>query len=153
VHALLEEQLEQPVAVGNPCCFDFQRLRHASLSKFGSEIGEYCTSKRETHFFRIPKAWWSTLTRVDAVRRYLLLGLRLGRHVDGLVDAYYGPPDLREQADSEPVPEPTALVDEADDLLGRLDDGWLRDQVRGLRTYAGVLAGEALSYSDEVDGC
>jgi len=90
---------------------------------------------------------------VDAARRYLLLGLRLGRHVDGLVDAYYGPSELREQADSEPVLEPTALVEEADDLLGRLDDGWLRDQVRGLRTYAGVLAGEALSYSDEVDGC
>jgi len=27
------------------------------------------------------------------VERYLLLGLRLGRHVDGLVDAYYGPPE------------------------------------------------------------
>ena len=90
---------------------------------------------------------------MDAARRYLLLGLRLGRHVDGLIDAYYGPSELREQADSEPVLEPTALVEEADDLLGRLDDGWLRDQVRGLRTYAGVLAGEALSYSDEVDGC
>ena len=24
--------------------------------------------------------------------RYLELGLRLGKHVDGLVDAYYGPP-------------------------------------------------------------
>ena len=30
---------------------------------------------------------------------------------------------------------------------------WLHDQVRGLRTYAGVLAGEGLSYSDEVEGC
>ena len=35
--------------------------------------------------------------------RYLLLGLRLGRHVDGLVDAYYGPLELKEQADAEPL--------------------------------------------------
>ena len=30
----------------------------------------------------------------DLVERYLALGLRLGRHVDGFVDAYYGPPEL-----------------------------------------------------------
>src|SRR3989442_13112325 len=90
---------------------------------------------------------------MDAARRYLLLGLRLGRHVDGLVDGYYGPPELREQADAGPVQEPAALVEEADDLLGALDDGWLRDQVLGLHTYSRVLAGEELSYSDEVEGC
>ena len=31
--------------------------------------------------------------------RYLQLGLRLGRHVDGLVDAYYGPAELKSQVD------------------------------------------------------
>ena len=34
---------------------------------------------------------------MTAAERYLELGLRLGRHVDGLVDAYYGPPELKEQ--------------------------------------------------------
>jgi hypothetical protein len=84
---------------------------------------------------------------------YILLGLRLGRHVDGLVDAYYGPPELKEQVDSEPVVEPEALVVESDALLAHLEDGWLRDQALGLRTYAGKLAGEELSYSDEVERC
>ncbi len=84
---------------------------------------------------------------------YILLGLRLGRHVDGLVDAYYGPPELKTQVDDEPLAEPAALVADADSLLGALEDGWLRDQARGLRTYAGVLAGEEPSYSDEVEGC
>ena len=32
---------------------------------------------------------------VTLVERYLELGLRLGRHLDGLVDAYYGPAELR----------------------------------------------------------
>ena len=84
---------------------------------------------------------------------YVQLGLRLGRHVEGLVDAYYGPLELKEQVDTEPLAEPAALVEDADALLARLDDGWLRDQAHGLRTYAGVLAGEDIAYSDEVEGC
>jgi len=87
------------------------------------------------------------------VERYLLLGLRLGRHVDGLVDAYYGPPELKERVDGEELIEPSRLVVDGDVLLAEVGDGWLGDQARGLRTYAGLLAGERLSYSDEVEGC
>ena len=90
---------------------------------------------------------------MSLVERYLLLGLRLGRHVDGLVDAYYGPPELTEQVDGEELTPAEELAAEADSLLEALPDGWLADQVRGVRTYAGILAGEGRSYSDEVEGC
>jgi hypothetical protein len=85
--------------------------------------------------------------------RYLRLGLELGRHVEGLVDAYFGPPELAAEVEAAPFVEPRRLVATAEALLDDLDDGWLRDQVVGLRTYAGVLAGESLSYADEVEGC
>jgi hypothetical protein len=85
--------------------------------------------------------------------RYLRLGLQLGRHVDGLVDAYYGPPALSASVDAEPPTDPSQLVAAAEELLGELEDGWLRDQVVGLRTAAGVLAGESFAYPDEVEGC
>jgi len=85
--------------------------------------------------------------------RYVRLGLQLGRHVDGLVDAYFGPPELKADADAEAPVEPTALVSAAEALLDELEDGWLRDQTVGLRTFAGVLAGESISYADEVEGC
>ena len=85
--------------------------------------------------------------------RYLRLGLRLDRHVEGTVDAYFGPASLRASVEAAPPVEPTELVESADALLAELDDGWLRDQIVGLRTYAGVLAGESLSYADEVEGC
>src|ERR687883_578673 len=49
--------------------------------------------------------------------------------------------------------EPRSLAAAVEALLDELDDGWLRDQVVGLRTYAGVLAGESGSYADEVEGC
>jgi hypothetical protein len=90
---------------------------------------------------------------VTAAERYLRLGLQLGRHVEGIVDAYFGPPELAAAVEEEPPVDPRALVTEAEALLDELEDGWLRDQVVGLRAYAGVLAGESRSYADEVEGC
>ena len=85
--------------------------------------------------------------------RYLVLGLRLGKHVDGLVDAYYGPSELKEKVDAEDKLPAEQLAADADALRDDLPDGWLRDQVHGCATYAHVLAGDAISYSDEVEGC
>jgi hypothetical protein len=112
------------------------------------------------------------------VDRYLTLGLRLGRHIDGMVDAYYGPPARAQTADREPVQPPERLVAEARALLADIDAGgaldgssevvggvlpddgaaparrrWLRAQVIGLMTTARKLAGEAIDYSDEVEAC
>jgi hypothetical protein len=90
---------------------------------------------------------------VTHAERYLELGLRLGKHVDGLVDAYYGPPEIKEQVDGEETIDATQLAADGDALLAELGDTWLADQVRGCATYAHVLAGDAISYSDEVERC
>ena len=87
------------------------------------------------------------------VERYLRLGLQVGRHVDGIVDAYYGPPELAAAVDADPPVDARELVSAAETLLDELGDSWLHDQVLGLRTYAGVLAGESHTYADEVEGC
>lgn len=89
---------------------------------------------------------------MTAAERYLELGLRLGRHIDGLVDSYYGPAELKEQVDAEEIVAPVQLAEDAAALHGSLEDGYLRDQVHGCWTSARVLAGEQLSYSDEVEG-
>jgi hypothetical protein len=85
--------------------------------------------------------------------RYLELGLRLGRHVDGLVDSYYGPQGLKEQVDAEALVPAAGLAADAAALRDDLPDGWLRDQVAACWVAARVLAGEELSYRDEVEGC
>jgi hypothetical protein len=91
---------------------------------------------------------------IDSVaERYLRLGLQVGRHVDGIVDAYFGPPVLAATVKAEPPVAPRTLVAAAEALLDELEDGWLHDQVAGLRVYAGVLAGESGSYANEVEGC
>jgi hypothetical protein len=98
---------------------------------------------------------------VDVVERYLTLGLRLGRHIDGLVDAYYGPAELAQAVAAEGVVDARELAAEADVLAADLERsdlepqrrGWLGDQIGGLRARAGVLAGEEISYVEEVRRC
>jgi hypothetical protein len=84
---------------------------------------------------------------------YIKLGLRLGRHVDGLVDAYYGPPELKVEVDAEPLSDPAELVRDAEAILDKTDDRWLTAQVVGLETVARKLAGEEIQYLDEVERC
>ena len=98
---------------------------------------------------------------MDVVTTYLELCLRLGRHIDGLVDAYYGPPEISERIEAEELREPAMLVRDAEALLASLeDDGldetrrrWLCAQLLGLETVAQRLAGEEIAYEDEVMRC
>ena len=96
---------------------------------------------------------------MDVLERYLLLGLRVGRHVDGFVDSYYGPPELKAEVDAEEPTPPAELADEAARLATalRLDDEhrivFLRAQLAGLETTARRLAGEPISWADEVERC
>jgi hypothetical protein len=97
---------------------------------------------------------------VDLVERYLELGLELGRHIDGFVDAYYGPPAMADRVAAGAPVAPAALAEKGRRLLADLDgDGeldperrmWLAAQVRGLHTTARKLAGEAIGYLDEIE--
>ncbi len=96
---------------------------------------------------------------MDVVSAYIELGLRLGRHVDGLVDSYYGPPELAESVEQEPPREANDLAGDAARLREALDSAeldesrrrWLNGQLVGLETVARKLAGETIPYSDEVE--
>ena len=116
------------------------------------------------------------------VERYITLGLRLGRHIDGLVDAYYGPPQYADRVQSDPEFPPDRLMVESRALLADIDAGapldaaagtgsvgsagttgangaaparrrWLRAQVLGLATTASKLHGDPIGYADEVEAC
>jgi hypothetical protein len=110
-----------------------------------------------------------------AVGSYIDLGLALGRHIDGFVDAYYGPPAAAARVAAAPPQAPSKLVADARALLAALDGGaalddgsgstddsdlvmaarrrWLRAQIVGLLTTARRLAGEPVGYVEEVEAC
>jgi hypothetical protein len=92
-------------------------------------------------------------------RDYLLLGLRLDQHVPGLVDAYFGPADLKARVDIEPLRPPAALADDAEALRARVARdvpetdrrGWLDAQLVALATHARALAGAEVPYEDQLE--
>ena len=59
---------------------------------------------------------------MTATERYLELGLRLGKHAEELVDAYYGPEEIARRVDAEEPLEPAALGEEAQELLAEVED-------------------------------
>jgi len=92
-------------------------------------------------------------------REYLLVALGIGRLQDGIVDSYYGPPELRTEADSR---EATAaqLAGQAAELRARLADEpdvqrqqWLDRQLVALETLARRLDGKEIGYLEEVERC
>ena len=91
----------------------------------------------------------------------MLLALRLGRWIDGLVDAYFGPPRAAELVQAEPRLPAQQLAEEAAALrlaLGTADlepqrVRWLDAQLSGLETTAARLAGEPMPWADEVERC
>ena len=93
----------------------------------------------------------------DVAVEYIELGLRLGRHLDGLVDSYYGPAEIKERIDAEELRDPGSLAEDAarlrDSLNGLEEDRrkWLEAQLVGLETAARKLDGVEVSFEKEVE--
>jgi hypothetical protein len=100
-----------------------------------------------------------TVAAPDAIARdYLLLALRLDQHDPGIVDAYYGPADLKAEVDLAQRRPVARLRDDATALRDRLPalaepdrQAWLDAQLTAIETRAAILAGESFAYLDEVE--
>jgi hypothetical protein len=90
---------------------------------------------------------------VELATSYIELGLQLGRHIDGLVDAYYGPSALAQRVAAEELQAPSKLAGDAAELCESTDDRWLHAQLVGLETVARRLTGEQIPFEDEVELC
>lgn len=96
----------------------------------------------------------------DVGRDYVVIALALGDLEEGIVDAYYGPPELREQAFARGAPA-AQLAADAVALRARVRSAgleeqrqlWLDRQLMALETIARRIAGEELSYLEEVERC
>ena len=95
-------------------------------------------------------------------RRYVALGLGLGRHDPNYVDAYYGPDSLRQAADAESL-SVAQIRSSAESLIVVLGDSvpayadslvgmrhrYLRVQLGSMAARARMLGGERLAFDEE----
>ena len=92
-------------------------------------------------------------------RRYVHLALHLDRHFEGFVDAYFGPPELREEIQAGDPRPLEALADDAQDLLQAIDTdvidarrkGFLQKQVQAMAAVIRNLSGDQIDFVQEVE--
>jgi len=97
----------------------------------------------------------------DIARKYVRLVLAMGAHDKDYVDAYYGPADLKQQAEADKLDlatigtEAAALVQSlaqaphGDEELSRLRHRYLERQLSSLGARVGMLKGARLSFDEE----
>ena len=102
-----------------------------------------------------------TVPPPDPIAREYLLALRLDHLIPGLSDGYFGPAELKADADMGRLRSPAGLRDDAAAVRERLTSevaepdrrAWLDAQLVALETQAAALAGESLPYLEHVARC
>ncbi len=93
----------------------------------------------------------------DYGRSYLTLTLEINKHIEGYVDAYYGPDELKAAAEAAPKREPVALLDDVAALQASIpsDDparqAYLQAELRAIECSVRMLNGETFDYLEEVN--
>lgn len=100
----------------------------------------------------------------DAARDYVRMALEIGTHEKDYVDAYYGPPEWRTEAEAHPRPVPElkteasrihAALDAIDPAplqpLARQRRAWLIAHVASAETRLDMIAGSRFPFRDEAE--
>ncbi len=94
----------------------------------------------------------------DFGREYLLLALRIGKLIDGYIDSYYGPEDLKNSVNAEEKSSPKELVIKCSKLQEMLAvqefdskrTNFIRRMLKSMETTLRVLSGEKIEYLEIV---
>ena len=95
----------------------------------------------------------------DIGRHYLHLALHLDRHLEGFVDAYFGPPELRAEIQTGSPRALETLADDAQQLLDTIETdvpdaqrkGFLTKQVQAMAAVIRNLSGDQIDFVQEVE--
>jgi len=88
---------------------------------------------------------------------FLLLALRIDKHVEGYVDFYYGPEKLRQIVDCESLTAPNTLLNDSNDLLKQLgSQGFDKERIRyieklliAMKTSIETLSGVEIPFKEK----
>ena len=89
---------------------------------------------------------------------FLLLALRIDKHIKGYVDFYYGPEKLRQIVDHESLTAPNTLVHDSNNLLKQLGaQDFDKERIRyieklliAMKTSIEILIGSEISIKDQI---
>lgn len=92
-------------------------------------------------------------------KNYLLLGLRIGKLLEGYIDAYFGPPELKSTVEKEKPQSPKNLLDQCKALQKELpNQGFIVERMKFLGKMLGametsleVLNGREIPYLEKVN--
>ncbi|MFQ5723524.1 MAG: hypothetical protein ACE5G6_03450, partial [Terriglobia bacterium] len=101
--------------------------------------------------------WHPVATLDDVARNYVLLVLRIDKHLPGFNDYYYGPPEWKQRVEAEEKIPLAELRREAAELLASLDRvggnrerlWWFRKQLLALDTNLRKLEGEQIPIREQ----
>jgi len=89
-------------------------------------------------------------------RSYLVLILEINKHIDGYIDAYIGPAQLKQEIDAQPSRSPDRLLEDVRILLASIPaedktrHAYLKALLRAVETTILELGGEEIPYMEEV---
>ncbi|MFX1506506.1 MAG: hypothetical protein ACFFDC_10365 [Promethearchaeota archaeon] len=94
----------------------------------------------------------------DFSRDYLLLGLRINKHIEGFVDSYYGPEELSTIVQQEEKKSPKNLLETVNKLIQALPDQsliaerhrFISKSLSAMKTTTEILLGKTIDYLDKV---
>jgi hypothetical protein len=89
---------------------------------------------------------------------YLLLGLRLNKHIDGYVDAFFGPDEISEKVKTEEPISPKVLLKDCESLQNNLkNQGFIQERtkflekmINAMKVSLDILNGVSYIYSEQV---
>ncbi len=90
-------------------------------------------------------------------RTYLTLTLEIDKHIDGYVDSYYGPNDIKTAVSATSKRDPAKLLDDVAALQASIPDddparqAYLKAELRAIECTVRMLNGEEFNYLDEVN--
>jgi len=92
-------------------------------------------------------------------KNYLLLGLRIGKLIEGYVESYYGPPELKEMVDREQPSSPKSLLSICNGLQQDLPNQgftdnrikYLNKMLGAMKTSLNVANGKNIPYLEQVN--
>ena len=93
----------------------------------------------------------------EFAKSYICLGLRINKHIDGYVEHYYGPPELKKMVDIEEKLSPISLLKNYQDLEKTLPNQgfeqkrykFLSKTLTAIETTLRMLKGEYLPYLEQ----